>query len=57
MGDPSINIPNYPGVERDVFNILRDYFTNLVSSFPPLVLNCAFVCFPILDTETIQLMI
>ncbi|KAK4307168.1 hypothetical protein Pmani_021048 [Petrolisthes manimaculis] len=43
MSDPSVNIPNYPGVERDVFNILRDYFTNLAEPLIPYQLYDAVV--------------
>lgn len=33
--DSSCNIPNYPGVEKDVFKIVRDFFTNMLVPLIP----------------------
>ncbi|XP_064122053.1 DEP domain-containing protein 1A-like isoform X2 [Macrobrachium nipponense] len=41
--DATCNIPNYPGVERDVFKIVRDFFTNLVVPLVPCELYDAVI--------------
>ncbi|XP_068240420.1 DEP domain-containing protein 1A-like isoform X2 [Palaemon carinicauda] len=41
--DATCNIPNYPGVERDVFKIVRDFFTNLVAPLVPCELYDAVI--------------
>ncbi|XP_053647606.2 DEP domain-containing protein 1A isoform X2 [Cherax quadricarinatus] len=43
IGDTSCNIPNYPGVEKDVFKIVRDFFTNLVVPLIPYGLYEPFI--------------
>ncbi|XP_045584516.1 DEP domain-containing protein 1A isoform X3 [Procambarus clarkii] len=41
--DTTCNIPNYPGVEKDVFKIVRDFFTNLVTPLIPYELYESFI--------------
>ncbi|XP_076034655.1 uncharacterized protein LOC143021201 isoform X2 [Oratosquilla oratoria] len=41
--DSSCNIPNYPGVEVDVFKIVRDFFTNMAVPLIPYELYEAVV--------------
>ncbi|XP_071533389.1 uncharacterized protein [Panulirus ornatus] len=43
LADSSCNIPNYPGVEKDVFKIVRDFFTNLVTPLIPYELYESFI--------------